>query len=155
MFGERWVTSFNSRPHKEVDSKPLGIGLGSTPFNSRPHKEVDCGQRRTHSGRSLSIHDLTRRSTILKVYSEITMRLSIHDLTRRSTYPESDSSQSESFQFTTSQGGRQCLLTHPSRLLDLSIHDLTRRSTCYTLKTCSRNHLSIHDLTRRSTHLLV
>ena len=77
------------------------------------------------------------------------------------------------FQFTTSQGGRQLMdsrlltrLSFNSRphkevddlylhkaqsLFDLSIHDLTRRSTFNYDVLCSRKILSIHDLTRRST----
>ena len=56
---------------------------------------------------SLSIHDLTRRSTFEAEVTEIRITLSIHDLTRRSTK-------------------RVKRLTQN---LNLSIHDLTRRST--------------------------
>ena len=38
-----------------------------------------------HTGFSLSIHDLTRRSTAMVHLKELSIRLSIHDLTRRST----------------------------------------------------------------------
>ena len=84
------VKPFNSRPHKEVDQYDW---LGKTllpSFNSRPHKEVDvnpdCDRAyqgafqftTSQGGRpyifgetflklSLSIHDLTRRSTVYKV----------------------------------------------------------------------------------------
>ena len=60
----------------------------------------------------LSIHDLTRRSTIWDIRKQYCVSLSIHDLTRRST--ESDIRIAEQ--------------------LDLSIHDLTRRSTANTHK---------------------
>ena len=56
---------------------------------------------------SLSIHDLTRRSTSLGRRRAVGMDLSIHDLTRRST---------------------EKLINGPKKE-DLSIHDLTRRST--------------------------
>ncbi len=149
--------SFNSRPHKEVDS-PIHRYLlpRSYPFNSRPHKEVDVSRGAAAAGGSvfqfttsqggrhfghvgvfdhpvLSIHDLTRRSTILTFLRYIDMILSIHDLTRRST------------------------LDKEARFLfsNLSIHDLTRRSTAtITVKTVDGN-LSIHDLTRRSTFCYV
>ena len=78
---------FNSRPHKEVDQKVLWLCVRLEPFNSRPHKEVDIalytrgnwkrdfqfttsqGGRLHRANRVwkkcvLSIHDLTRRSTV-------------------------------------------------------------------------------------------
>ena len=77
-------------------------------FNSRPHKEVDENQNQGHNVRSISIHDLTRRSThpdhrwhsgnsyfnsrphkeVDDIRQKIHVQLwqiSIHDLTRRST----------------------------------------------------------------------
>ena len=61
---------------------------------------------------SLSIHDLTRRSTTAGLFLMRTGDLSIHDLTRRSTiYPALKGEMSQ-----------------------LSIHDLTRRSTANTHK---------------------
>ena len=56
-------SSFNSRPHKEVD-RDLDPGY-FTPrsFNSRPHKEVDLDNGNLINTGKLSIHDLTRRST--------------------------------------------------------------------------------------------
>ena len=143
-------------------------------FNSRPHEEVDIRSRLLYPViMSLSIHDLTRRSTQVppshhlctrpfnsrpheevdnsrRVHSGGLSSLSIHDLTRRST--------TSGVLF--------------AQVIDLSIHDLTRRSTsllslilvlipfnsrpheevdrsiCSSL---SSNTLSIHDLTRRST----
>ena len=100
--------SFNSRPHKEVDSDEASYSIINLTFNSRPHKEVDSikpsktclalsfqfttsqGGRRpgicTLSRQErLSIHDLTRRSTRCSLDCKIIIFLSIHDLTRRST----------------------------------------------------------------------
>ena len=77
-------------------------------FNSRPHKEVDSStSSECLEGSDLSIHDLTRRSTIGQC--------------EWAEYP--------TFQFTTSQGGR--LASDAASMQDrpLSIHDLTRRST--------------------------
>ena len=100
------------------------------PFNSRPHKEVDCClalvfdlmitfQFTTSQGGrlllpvpggdqdSLSIHDLTRRSTDNTYIPRRNRILSIHDLTRRSTSGVAISVSDSLFQFTTSQGGRR------------------------------------------------
>ena len=98
-------------------------------FNSRPHKEVDRKNFYEFYAPILSIHDLTRRSTIIKPIVVLRFCLSIHDLTRRSTRQSISSARSVLFQFTTSQGGR---LDSDRRALEsnrLSIHDLTRRST--------------------------
>ena len=80
------VSSFNSRPHEEVDVS-LGVKkYQSISFNSRPHEEVDvfrdCKCRRD---RQLSIHDLTKRSTYTA--GEYSRRIHL-------------------FQFTTSRRGR-------------------------------------------------
>ena len=77
------------------------------PFNSRPHKEVDVIGIYLRLCHTLSIHDLTRRSTVDEKELNEYLNLSIHDLTRRST--------------GTSLNQR--------RIFSLSIHDLTRRST--------------------------
>ena len=55
-------------------------------FNSRPHKEVDGIVSIAARSNKLSIHDLTRRSTISQCYFVTIKVLSIHDLTRRSTW---------------------------------------------------------------------
>ena len=109
---------------------PLSSFLHDRPFNSRPHKEVDKDERITAleeenlsihdltrrsteetfnrvQTRYLSIHDLTRRSTNAAGKEKIMVELSIHDLTRRSTFCTHIFSDFVSFQFTTSQGGRQ------------------------------------------------
>ena len=76
-------------------------------FNSRPHKEVDSLFSNNGKSGVLSIHDLTRRSTVLPSIFTLYIYLSIHDLTRRSTAFRDG--------LTATHG--------------LSIHDLTRRST--------------------------
>ena len=83
---EVFRASFNSRPHEEVDLHSVLLFLIIYSFNSRPHEEVDTEWRfgsiqalvfqftTSRGGRqglwgywlslwSLSIHDLTRRST--------------------------------------------------------------------------------------------
>ena len=164
----QFTTSQGGRP------KEFRRVSGQKAFNSRPHKEVDLLLSGNTFHSSLSIHDLTRRSTLdtfstyrLSDFQFTTSQggrpgkprvryrntgLSIHDLTRRSTIEENDRSvvcssfnsrphkevddiassypfQIMTFQFTTSQGGRQEMIVNSSRELDLSIHDLTRRST--------------------------
>ena len=75
----QFTTSRAGRPHR---TPPLRHGR---PFNSRPHEEVDRLPSSCRLSGLLSIHDLTRRSTIL--YTPIAAR--------------------QTFQFTTSRGGRQ------------------------------------------------
>ena len=55
---------FNSRPHKEVDLRRASCILKQDSFNSRPHKEVDTTGTNAQRISILSIHDLTRRSTL-------------------------------------------------------------------------------------------
>ena len=82
----RSPASFNSRPHKEVDEIEMQRTFPVDAFNSRPHKEVDNVNCRWDCTRLvLSIHDLTRRSTLLTPFGDNMLGLSIHDLTRRST----------------------------------------------------------------------
>ena len=78
----------------------------------------------------LSIHDLTRRSTILTMTAILTLR-------------SFNSRPHKEVDFAAS------LIS--SIALELSIHDLTRRSTEDVTLTFSGTGLSIHDLTRRST----
>ena len=88
LSGVRCYSPFNSRPHEEVDWTGLPLPGKTNPFNSRPHEEVDYAGQVPCYGVSLSIHDLTRRSTIS---------------------PEETGSITV-FQFTTSRGGRpNCL----------------------------------------------
>ena len=76
---------FNSRPHKEVDLVRMCEKLQEHSFNSRPHKEVDLSIGVGEEKDGLSIHDLTRRSTVM---GRIVL------------------TSEQTFQFTTSQGGR-------------------------------------------------
>ena len=100
----------------------------------------------------ISIHDLTRRSTLRQACTGASLVISIHDLTRRSTIEHSTTfTLDRSFQFTTSQGGRLNQEALLIIILIISIHDLTRRSTGYRCGECTGNCISIHDLTRRST----
>ena len=71
----------------------------------------------------LSIHDLTRRSTIPVEERLPEEPLSIHDLTRRSTNIFVTNSLVSSFQFTTSQGGR------PDRKMRDALHDAFQFTT--------------------------
>ena len=121
--------SFNSRPHKEVDAQ---IAANATIAAAFQFTTSQGGRRPTEDG------------------SDNKTSLSIHDLTRRSTDFFFSSRCSIIFQFTTSQGGRltqyrQChrngsFNSRPHKEVDiqdtdgrrvelLSIHDLTRRST--------------------------
>ena len=90
--------------------------LCSSSFNSRPHKEVDQLHSEHMGCRKLSTHDLTRRSTFLCVEECEKCGLSTHDLTRRSTgHPYSKRTCLWFFQLTTSQGGRlPCYRHYPS-----------------------------------------
>ena len=77
-------------------------------FNSRPHKEVDFfPATRSDQMHNISIHDLTRRSTMAEKAGGLDHIISIHDLTRRSTTVHSADAIITVFQFTTSQGGRR------------------------------------------------
>ena len=95
----------------------------------RPHKEVDPDGTLRQETNRLSIHDLTRRSTLSAISCARMPLLSIHDLTRRST----------------------AVNPHTVIMRHLSIHDLTRRSTNLAGIDWYLRTLSIHDLTRRST----
>ena len=57
-------SSFNSRPHEEVDGSGPGPGGSPCTFNSRPHEEVDRRFQWSAGLGGLSIHDLTKRSTL-------------------------------------------------------------------------------------------
>ena len=79
---------------------------------------------------NLSIHDLTRRSTLLRDNCGFTNPLSIHDLTRRSTSNLRNTGNTVS-----------SFNSRPHEEVDLSVS--SDHPQC--------PHLSIHDLTRRST----
>ena len=77
----RHNTSFNSRPHTEVDGISEALPQASPSFNSRPHTEVDSCHRILKINIVLSIHDLTRRSTIIAgalLYSSYTFNSRPH-----------------------------------------------------------------------------
>ncbi len=98
--------SFNSRPHKEVDSGSVWDPRGEETFNSRPHKEVDdCLSNITFDVISFNSRP-HKEVDILDGLHLQSCILSIHDLTRRSTTPDVQKTQTKTFQFTTSQGGR-------------------------------------------------
>ena len=60
-----------------------------------------------NSNSAISTHDLTRRSTTFLSKQRIPLHISTHDLTRRSTFCSSVFPDwAETFQLTTSQGGR-------------------------------------------------
>ena len=83
------IISFNSRPHKEVDST---LSQQSAPAQAFQFTTSQGGRHHLLFSikitANLSIHDLTRRSTGLWGYWLSLWSLSIHDLTRRSTCRE-------------------------------------------------------------------
>ena len=188
---------FNSRPHKEVDRLDVTVVnylTISTHDLTRRSTCSKCG-RRVPTG--ISTHDLTRRSTAIYAIIEVAIFyfnsrphkevdpaatidyflwicISTHDLTRRSTKVVETSIAGETFQLTTSQGGRPVCCNTNFAHLPISTHDLTRRSTVVRgsginlrIYFNSRPHkevdgpalsvhlvqrvISTHDLTRRST----
>ena len=125
------VTSFNSRPHMEVDIRIKITIVTRTTFNSRPHMEVDVSHITDRSHRSdLSTHDLTWRSTLCSTAC---------------CFGQCN------FQLTTSHGGRHDHQPKPKENTKLSTHDLTWRSTAQKRATMRKEKLSTHDLTWRST----
>ena len=101
-------------------------------FNSRPHTEVDCINRYIKNTILLSIHDLTRRSTDIKIvmqtkeqtfnsrpHTEVDLGQRMwrrHDKTFQFTTSHGgrpddvdDEDVERVFQFTTSHGGRRCM----------------------------------------------
>ena len=63
--------------------------------------------------------------------------ISTHDLTRRSTEDFENLVRSDTFQLTTSRGGRLLLQTYLREWETISTHDLTRRSTAISYNTTS------------------
>ena len=122
----------------------------------------------------LSIHDLTRRSTLTssvvntligsfnsRPHKEVDharvvappgyLHLSIHDLTRRSTNYSYQAVALLIFQFTTSQGGRRLFRnSFASSLIFQFTTSQGGRLACSEFPPVPQ-YLSIHDLTRRST----
>ena len=146
MVSFQFTTSQGGRRLNRTENETYSVFQFTT---SQGGRRLDPGQ--FFKPVKLSIHDLTRRSTMFDETYIAKIELSIHDLTRRST----------------------TLQPQAQQQIILSIHDLTRRSTISVL--CgstvsesfnSRPHkevdlrvsgkhltmtLSIHDLTRRST----
>ena len=123
------ISTFNSRPHKEVDIFGKDRDSSRIPFNSRPHKEVDLAGPEVLPCRGLSIHDLTRRSTTF--------------LGQVTTQPV--------FQFPTSPGGRRLCGDTPGRRIPFNSRPHKEVDRTPTGQAELPKHLSIHDLTRRST----
>ena len=147
------TSSFNSRPHKEVDvlatrSVPFGVNFQlTTSQGGRPGQIYQEGW-----SLSLSTHDLTRRSTSATSSQVYIFDLSTHDLTRRSTRLH-HRVELELISFN-SRPHKEVDLAELADLpvFFLSTHDLTRRSTVAYLKKKYSISLSTHDLTRRSTY---
>ena len=104
----------------------------------------------THFLCCISTHDLTRRSTeegdmcsLLNTFQLTTSRGGRLDASSFSPI-------SMTFQLTTSRGGRPLWLCHTLDLI-ISTHDLTRRSTAIPSTERFKRSISTHDLTRRST----
>ena len=106
---------FNSRPHKEVDARQsmYGITILIFQFTTSQGGRRDCG-RTGINGECLSIHDLTRRSTIGKyniMYLHISFQFTTSQGGRRIWQMIWQGG--NPFQFTTSQGGRRCYHLYP------------------------------------------
>ena len=110
--------------------------MDKRPFNSRPHKEVDSTGLNTSMCRILSIHDLTRRSTMIQPCSK---KLFV-------------------FQFTTSQGGRPFHLVAKAPALSFNSRphkevDLLRRNRERMVRSFnSRPHKEVDRATCRAVH---
>ena len=166
--------SFNSRPHEEVDIaqniSPLEYLVFQFTTSRRGRPNLLCVARLTLI---LSIHDLTKRSTLPGTIVSLRPYLSIHDLTKRSTAPVRTLRASaalsihdltkRSTNLTASRTSRSSPFnSRPHEEVDvssmfclanriLSIHDLTKRSTRWNVFDPLGIVLSIHDLTKRST----
>ena len=77
--------------------------------------------------------------------------LSIHDLTRRSTMLSDQQPKPKDFQFTTSQGGRQQKLCQACLKWIFQFTTSQGGRQCWSPVFLPPGKLSIHDLTRRST----
>ena len=143
---------FNSRPHEEVDGYRKTHHLPSLSFNSRPHEEVDAPLIAGYTRHKLSIHDLTKRSTLCRVYLCNVIILSIHDLTKRSTHAGYRCGNDRGdFQFTTSRRGRQKSVRIWRIYGSFNSRPHEEVDVVYVLIKLVREILSIHDLTKRST----
>ena len=99
--------SFNSRPHKEVDADATLLLPAVKAFNSRPHKEVDSFlSSSAFSDSKLSIHDLTRRATIVAGMFAVKKGFQFTTSQGGRLQCATACTSATAFQFTTSQGGR-------------------------------------------------
>ena len=127
----RMSPSFNSRPHKEVDTSCQVCVVHTHPFQFTTSQG---GRRRVKSCpplvNTLSIHDLTRRSTV-SVLRRCTFFVPFNSRPHKEVDQQCILNRIHhvNFQFTTSQGGRLPPVCRVMQGYDLSIHDLTRRST--------------------------
>ena len=124
-------------------------------FNSRPHKEVDEESFNKWFNEIISIHDLTRRSTVVLA---MLLKLCEFQFTTSQggrhckSYFRVDN---RVFQFTTSQGGRLLLSlsfnpschfnSRPHKEVDDPVRHVQEQEC----------NISIHDLTRRSTTAII
>ena len=121
---------FNSRPHAEVDS----ISFTSFPriqfFNSRPHAEVDIASNFLINCCFFSTHDLTQRSTIVRIVIMLRSRSFQLTTSRRGRHSKTiNQAVIYVFQLTTSRRGRLFQEICRHSLGEFSTHDLTQRST--------------------------
>ena len=125
------VRSFNSRPHKEVDPVAHGMQNRGGSFNSRPHKEVDRQFVDVVSS-TLSFQFTTSQGGRLDNsdnYKETLFPFNSRPHKEVDGFSEKQTKAKKAFQFTTSQGGRPLIDLEDGGGTILSIHDLTRRST--------------------------
>ena len=127
---------FNSRPHKEVDERNARLRGRCYPFNSRPHKEVDDNTESETTTKALSIHDLTRRSTVFLIFY-IHIRIPFNSRPHKEVDNDAPISSGSYFSFNS----RPHKEVDPMIIGDLkegilSIHDLTRRSTSTGMSPC-------------------
>ena len=104
----RSITTFNSRPHMEVDSNNSQGILPRKPFNSRPHMEVDKNHIIQFGIQPhLSTHDLTWRSTQYHLAKILAMNFQLTTSHGGRLYHCSGIVSTQNFQLTTSHGGRR------------------------------------------------
>ena len=152
---------------------------GKTPFNSRPHTEVDINScsyiyrkwsfqlTTSHGGRPirsgerdycyyLSTHDLTRRSTIVRLSTETRNKpFNSRPHTEVDNISRESMGSPLSFQLTTSHGGRPSICSSSSFCLR-SFNSRPHTEVDVDIQTIPVHiYLSTHDLTRRSTRYIL
>ena len=105
-----WKKHFNSRPHKEVDSRKANEWFGKETFQFTTSQGGRLGIS-SISSITISFQFTTSQGGRPggRGADDCWHVISIHDLTRRSTLSEDQDGQMILFQFTTSQGGRHCV----------------------------------------------